>query len=89
MVAFSYSTSSIELMMLVGALGGFLALFAQSFAPAVLASGTGAVMGFGRGGAVLGPWAAGIFLKAGFALGFVAPTMSLGSAISGVSFFIR
>ena len=94
---FSYSTSSIELMMLVGALGGFcifaaiggfLALFAQSFAPAVLASGTGVVLGFGRGGAVLGPWAGGILFNAGFALSFVAPIMSLGSAISGVSLIL-
>ena len=47
---FSMSTDSVEMMQFVGALGGFcifaaiggfLALFAQSFAPAVLASGTG------------------------------------------------
>ncbi len=94
---FSMSTDSVEMMQFVGALGGFcifaaiggfLALFAQSFAPAVLASGTGVVLGFGRGGAVLGPWAGGILFNAGFALGMVAPIMSLGSAISGLSLML-
>lgn len=94
---FSMSTDSVDMMQFVGALagffifaaiGGFLALFAQSFAPAVLASGTGVVLGFGRGGAVLGPWAGGILFNAGFALGIVAPIMSLGSAISGLSLIL-
>lgn len=94
---FSLSTSSLALMMLVGAvsgfcifaaIGGFLALFAQSFAPAVLASGTGVVLGFGRGGAVLGPWAGGILFNAGILLNVVAPIMSLGSAISGLSLML-
>ena len=90
----SLSTRSLELVMWVGALGGFcifaaiggfLALFAQSFTPALLASGTGVVLGFGRGGAVLGPWAGGILFNAGLGLVVVAPIMSLGSAISGLS----
>ena len=60
-------------------------MFAQSFAPAVLASETGVVMGFGSGGVVLSPWAGGILFKAGFLLSVVGPIMSLGSAISGFS----
>ena len=51
----------------------------------MLASETEVVMGFGRWGAVLGPWAGGILFKAGFLLSFVEPIMSLGSAISGLS----
>ena len=60
-------------------------MFAQSFAPVVLASEKVVVMGFGRGGAVLGPWAGGILFTAGFLLSFVGLIMSLGSAISGLS----
>nr|WP_197501381.1 MFS transporter [Hyphomonas sp. Mor2] len=73
---------------LFAAVGGFFALFAQSFPPAVLASGTGVVLGFGRGGAIVGPWSGGILFGAGMTLMVVSPIMALGSAIAGLSLFM-
>jgi len=91
---FPLFTGSLDSMLVTGfiggfwlfaAIGGFFALFAQSFPPAVLASGTGVVLGFGRGGAVMGPWAGGLLFGAGLSLAVVSPLMALGSVVAGLS----
>jgi MFS family permease len=58
---------------------GLYALFAQLFPTHLRASGTGFAIGFGRGGAVLSPIAAGAMLASGSDLSLVAIAMGLGS----------
>ena len=55
-------------------------VMAQSFPAEVRASGIGFAIGVGRGGAALGPMAAGALLSLGYPLGFVAPVMGLWGA---------
>jgi MFS family permease len=64
------------------AIVGLYAMFAQSFSTAIRASGTGFVIGVGRGGAWLGPVAAGYLFTAGAQLPGVAMIMALGSLIA-------
>ncbi|MEP1144324.1 MAG: MFS transporter [Henriciella sp.] len=94
---FPFFTQSLDSMSIVGglagfclfaAIGGFFALFAQSFPPAVLASGAGMVLGFGRGGAVSGPWLGGILFGAGIGLMVVSPIMAMGSALASGSLLL-
>tara|TARA_R110001592_G_scaffold363395_1_gene687523 strand:+ start:31646 stop:32962 length:1317 start_codon:yes stop_codon:yes gene_type:complete len=61
---------------------GLYAIFAQSFPTNVRASGTGFVIGIGRGGAVLGPIIAGFLFEAGEGLATVAFVMALGSLVA-------
>ncbi|GAB4146186.1 MAG: MFS transporter [Sphingomonadales bacterium] len=61
---------------------GSYALIAASFPTAMRAGGTGFVIGFGRGGAALGPIAAGFLFEAGFGLGIVALIMGAGSLVA-------
>jgi hypothetical protein len=91
---FPYFTGSLDTMLLAGGIAGFflfaviggaIGLFAESFPPAVLGSGTGVVLGLGRGGAVVGPWVGGILFAAGMALSSVSVIMALGSFVAGVS----
>ena len=65
-------------------------MFAQSFSTAIRASGTGFVIGVGRGGAALGPIAAGYLFDAGATLPVVAAGMALGSlAAAGAILLLR
>jgi benzoate transport len=64
---------------------GLYAIFAQSFPTAVRASGTGFVIGIGRGGAALSPIVAGAMFSAGLGLPTVALAMGIGSLVAGVA----
>jgi benzoate transport len=64
------------------AIVGMYAIVAQAFPTHVRASGTGFVIGIGRGGSVLAPIIAGFLFTAGYPLPTVALTMSLGSLIA-------
>ena len=64
------------------AIVGMYAIVAQAFPTHVRASGTGFVIGIGRGGSVLAPIVAGFLFTAGYPLPTVALTMSLGSLIA-------
>ncbi|MBV2151096.1 MFS transporter [Sphingobium sp. AS12] len=64
-----------------GAVVGLYALMAQSFPTAVRAGGTGIVIGFGRGGAALGPIVAGFLFSLNVGLPWVAFAMALGSLV--------
>ena len=61
---------------------GLYAQFARSFPTALRAGGTGFVIGTGRGGAALGPIAAGFLFAAGYGLPLVAAIMALGSLLA-------
>jgi benzoate transport len=64
---------------------GFYALIAASFPTELRAGGTGFVIGIGRGGAALGPIAAGLLFQAGFGLSAVAVTMAAGSLFAALA----
>ena len=64
---------------------GLYALFAQAFPTEVRATGTGFVIGLGRGGAALGPIAAGLLFTSGYGLQPVAIIMGGGSFIAFVA----
>jgi|SaaInl5LU_22_DNA_1037371.scaffolds.fasta_scaffold13042_1 MFS family permease len=94
--AFPYFTGSLDAMLVAGAIAGFclfaaiggaIGLNAESFPAAVLGSGTGLVLGVGRGGAVIGPWVGGILFTAGMALAPVSLIMAAGSFAAGISLF--
>ena len=61
---------------------GLYRILARAFPDRVRASGTGLVIGVGRGGAVLGPIIAGFLFESGQGLAAVALAMSLGSLIA-------
>lgn len=96
---FGHETSSLAGLTSVAVIAGFFtqaavvglyAIFAQSFPTEVRAGGTGFVIGVGRGGAALGPIAAGILFSIGFGLQTVAVVMACGSFIAFVVlFFLR
>ena len=67
---------------------GLYAMFAQSFPTKIRASGTGFVIGIGRGGAALGPIAAGFLFVAGSTLPFVATIMALGSLVGAAAILL-
>lgn len=69
------------------AIVGLYALFAESFPTEVRASGTGFVIGVGRGGAALGPIVAGFMFQANLGLAEVALVMALGSVVAAVALF--
>jgi MFS family permease len=92
--AFPYFTETLESMKFVGfltgafifaAISGCFGLFATSFPSALLGSGSGLVLGIGRGGAVLGPMIPGFLFAAGFALTQVALVMAAGSFLAGLT----
>lgn len=69
---------------------GFYALIASSFPAEVRASGTGIVIGIGRGGAALGPVIAGLLFGAGQGLLTVSIVMGVGALMAaGVIYLIR
>jgi benzoate transport len=67
---------------------GLYAMFAQSFPTKIRASGTGFAIGIGRGGAALGPIAAGFLFVAGSTLPFVAAIMALGSLVGAAAILL-
>jgi MFS family permease len=72
------------------AISGLYSIAAYAFPTHVRATGTGFVIGVGRGGAVLAPIFAGYLLESGFALPFVGLVMGLGSLFAAiVLFFVR
>jgi benzoate transport len=61
---------------------GLYALFTLAFPTELRASGTGLVIGFGRGGAALGPITAGLMFSGGYSLQSVSFTMAVGSVLA-------
>lgn len=91
---FPYFTETLQSMKLLGfltgafifaAISGFFGLFATSYPSSLLGSGSGLVLGVGRGGAVLGPMIPGFLFAAGLALTQVAFIMAAGSFLAGLS----
>ncbi|WOI36384.1 MFS transporter [Alteromonas sp. CI.11.F.A3] len=64
---------------------GLYALMAQSFPSDVRASGTGVVIGFGRGGAALSPIIAGYLFTAGVGLQGVSIAMGAGALVAAAA----
>lgn len=88
--AFGQGPADLLRLSMTAAIGGFFtnaavvgmyAMFAQKFPTHVRARGTGFAIGFGRGGAALGPIAAGLLFAAGGGLGMVALIMATGSLV--------
>jgi len=67
------------------AIAGLYSLFARVFPTHARATGTGFVIGVGRGGSALAPVAAGYLFQAGFGLGFVSVVMGAGSLLALVA----
>ncbi len=89
---FPYFTESLQSMKSVGfvtglfifaAISGFFGLFAVSYPSSLLGSGSGLVLGVGRGGAVLGPMIPGFLFAAGMVLEDIAIIMAAGSFLAG------
>lgn len=66
---------------------GLYALMAQAFPAEVRGSGTGLVIGIGRGGAALGPVIAGYLFVSGFNLFDVSIAMGLGALLAAAALF--
>lgn len=64
---------------------GFYALMATTFPSDIRASGTGVVIGIGRGGAALGPVIAGFLFNAGFDLLVVSIAMGAGAVVAALA----
>lgn len=64
---------------------GFYALMATTFPSDIRASGTGVVIGVGRGGAALGPVIAGFLFNAGFDLLVVSVVMGAGAVVAALA----
>lgn len=67
---------------------GLYALMAQAFPAEVRGSGTGLVIGIGRGGAALGPVVAGYLFVSGFGLLAVSIVMGLGALVAAAVLFL-
>jgi benzoate transport len=97
--AFPYFTDTLQSMKLIGfvtglfifaAISGFFGLFAVSYPSSLLGSGSGLVLGVGRGGAVLGPMIPGFLFAAGMLLQNIAIVMASGSFLAGLAvLFLR
>ena len=94
---FGRGQSDLSELALVAAAGGFFtngvivglyALFAQVFPTNVRASGTGFVIGVGRGGASLGPIVAGLMFAMSYGLDSVALFMAMGSLVAMVALML-
>lgn len=70
-----------------GGVVGLYTLFARAFPSDVRASGTGFAIGVGRGGAALGPVAAGFLFNSGFGLLPVSMIMACGALVAAVVLF--
>ena len=67
-----------------GAIVSLYALFARAFPTELRASGTGFVIGIGRGGAALSPILAGLLFAHGSTLSTVAAVMAAGSLVAAI-----
>ena len=67
-----------------GSVVGLYALIANVYPTTLRATGTGAVIGFGRFGAAFGPFAAGQLLAAGAGRGTTSLLLALGSGIAAI-----
>lgn len=67
-----------------GAIVGLYAVLARAYPPELRASGTGVVVGVGRGGSVLAPIIAGFLFQAGYGLPVVSLCMGLGPLLAAV-----
>lgn len=94
---FGWGQDTLTQLALVSAIAGFCtnaavvglyALFVESFPTEVRASGTGFVIGVGRGGAALGPIVAGFLFETGFGLSGVALVMASGSLVALVALLL-
>ena len=94
MVVFGGGADNLQELTLIATVAGFFtqaavvgmyALFAQSFPTEIRASGTGLVIGLGRGGAALGPITAGLLFSLGYGLQSVAILMASGSIIAFIA----
>ncbi len=88
---FGHSGASLSNLSLLAGLGGFCTnaamvglynLAARTFPTELRSTGTGFVIGVGRGGAVVGPPLAGMLFESGIGLPVVAVTMAIGSLIA-------
>ena len=64
------------------------AIFAQSFPTELRATGTGFIIGMGRGGAALGPIVAGLMFQADMGLAAVAFVMACGSVVAAIAVWL-
>ena len=64
---------------------GIYAILARAFPTHVRATGTGFVVGLGRGGSVLGPIAAGFLFEGGYGLQLVSMLLGAGSFLAAVT----
>ena len=96
-VLFGQGQADLVRLSIVAAAAGFFtnaaivamyATFADVFPTELRAGGTGLVIGFGRGGAVLGPIVTGFLFQAEFGLSAVAALMSIGSLIAACAIFL-
>jgi len=69
----------------MASISGFFGLFSSSFPSSILGSGSGMVLGIGRGGAVIGPMVPGFLFAAGLAFQNVALIMASGSFLAGMA----
>jgi len=96
---FGRSTADLNSLMTLGfivqffgnaAVSGLYSIAAYAFPTHVRATGTGFVIGVGRGGAVLSPWLAGYLLNQGATLPTVGMIMSVGSLLAAlILMFLR
>lgn len=93
-ILFGRGQTSLDALSLVAAAAGFCtnaavvglyALIAESFPAALRGTGTGFVIGFGRGGSALAPALAGLLFAAGYGLQAVAGAMALGSVVGAAA----
>src|SRR5213078_1360476 len=89
---FGRTPADLQTMAILAAIAGFFgnagvsglySIVAYAFPTHVRATGTGFVIGVGRGGAVLSPWLAGFLLNNGMSIPSIALVMSLGSLLAG------
>lgn len=94
---FGQSHSDLASLSLIAATAGFFtnagvvglySIVAQAFPATIRASGTGIVIGIGRGGAALGPILAGLLFAGGVQLPGVAMVMAAGSFIAAITLII-
>lgn len=67
---------------------GLYPVMARVFPAEVRASGIGFAIGVGRGGATLGPMAAGALLTLGYPLSLVAPIMGCGTLVAAIMVYM-
>lgn len=72
---------------IIGSVVGIYGFLVQVFPTEIRAGCTGIVIGFGRGGAILGPVLGGYLFDQGLALSIVAPLMAAGPVLAALSFF--